>query len=138
MTESDIKECIRSIKVKNSEGYDRIPQRVLVDGEAQLLKPLSHLFYRIYQEKCVPEQWLVSKIIPIHKKGDKSKVENYRPIANLCCTSKIFEKLILKRIGEIEKEKKTDLTGKPQHGFKKKKYSNCWTNITVTNFKGPR
>ena len=34
-------------------------------------------------------------------------------------TSKIFEKLILKRIMEIQKDISVDLTGKQQHGFKK-------------------
>ena len=29
-------------------------------------------------------------------------IENYRPVANLCCVSKIFEKLIIKRISELE------------------------------------
>ena len=29
-------------------------------------------------------------------------IENYRPVANLCCVSKKFEKLILKRIQELE------------------------------------
>ena len=46
-------------------------------------------------------------------------MENYRPIANLCSTSKVFEKLILKRIMELQDEKGVDFTGKQQHGFKK-------------------
>jgi hypothetical protein len=45
-------------------------------------------------------------------------IENYRPISNLCSTSKIFEKLILLRIKKLEKFKGIDLTGKSQHGFK--------------------
>ena len=43
-----------------------------------------------------------------HKKGNKNEVSNYRPIANLCSVSKIYEKLILQRIMEIEDEKKTN------------------------------
>ena len=54
-------------------------------------------------------------------KGDKNDLSNYRPIANLCCASKIFEKLILKRINEIQDEAGVDLTSEDQHGFKKKK-----------------
>ena len=46
-------------------------------------------------------------------------MENYRPIANLCCISKIFEKLILKQIRYLEETNNLDLTGKQQHGFKK-------------------
>ena len=37
----------------------------------------------------------------------------------LCETSKIFEKLILKRIMEIQKDISLDPTSKQQHGFKK-------------------
>ena len=55
------------------------------------------------------------------KKGDKTKIENYRPIANLCSASKFFETLILKQIGYLESVNKLDLTGKQQHGFKRKK-----------------
>ena len=74
-----------------------------------------------YHTGLIPDQWKVSKIIPIFKKGDKNKIENYRPIANLCSASKIFEKLILEQIYYLETTNKLDLTGKQQHGFKKNK-----------------
>ena len=122
MDENSIRECLLSLKPKNSEGYDRIPQRVLLDGMEILLPPLTRLFELIYKYKQIPGQWLIAKTIPVYKnKGDINHVENYRPIANLCSTSKIFEKLILKRIIEIQDENNTDLTRQGQHGFKKKR-----------------
>ena len=63
----------------------------------------------------------MAKITPIHKKGNKNDVSNYRPIANLCSASKIFEKLILQRIQDIEDEKNIDLTNENQHEFKRGK-----------------
>ena len=120
MNSSDVRECILSLKSKNSEGFDRIPQRILVDGVEVLLQPLTYLFGQIYEQKQVPEQWLVSKTIPVFKnKGAAKRIENYRPVANLCSTSKVFEKLILKRINEIQDVNKIDLTRNGQHGFKK-------------------
>jgi exonuclease III len=119
MSSADVLSCMSSIKIKNCEGFDRIPQRILVDGANILINPLSKLFQKIYFQKEIPEQWLIAKVTPIHKKGPKNQIENYRPIANLCSTSKIFEKLILKRIQAIEIFHKVDLTGKQQHGFKK-------------------
>ena len=121
MSPADILECLKTIKTKNCEGFDRIPQRVLSDGAEYLITPLGGLFKRIYEQKTIPQQWSVSKVIPIHKKGLKSDIENYRPIANLCSTSKLFEKLILKRILSIEKMNDVDITGKQQHGFKRNK-----------------
>ena len=53
--------------------------------------------------------------------SDKTKaLINYRPIATLCSASKIFERLILNRILELEFLNNVDLTEKLQHGFKKK------------------
>ena len=64
---------------------------------------------------------LISKVCPIFKKGAKNEISNYCPISNLCSTSKVFEKLILERIKQIEKENGVDLTGVQQHGFKAQK-----------------
>jgi hypothetical protein len=36
---------------KNTEGYDPIPQRVLIDGVDILIGPFSKLFHKIYHEK---------------------------------------------------------------------------------------
>ena len=82
MTGERILECIKGLKIKNTEGYDRIPQRIIIDGGMVLCRPLENLFRLVYRDKCVPGQWLISKIIPVHKKGDKKCVENYRPIVS--------------------------------------------------------
>ena len=131
ITAIDILECVKSLKVKNCEGFDRIPQRILSEGINSLLAPLTGLFNLIFSQNSIPEQWRTSKTIPIHKKGPKQNIENYRPISNLCSTSKIFEKLILKRIQNLETLNNIDITGVNQHGFKKKKYSNTWYPTTV-------
>ena len=35
---------------------------------------------KIYSTGEIPEQWKVSKIVPIFKKGSKTQIENYRPM----------------------------------------------------------
>lgn len=130
MSKLEVMECLKTLKNKNSEGYDRIPQRILKDGSDILVAPLSGLFTRIYNQKTIPGQWKISKTIPIFKnKGNNKSIENYRPIANLCSSSKIFEKLILKRILAIEEQNNCDLTGSNQHGFKKGKST---TTLSLT------
>ena len=131
MGRAAIADTLKFLKVKNSEGFDRIPQRILTDGADILIGPLTGLFDRIYQQQIVPDQWLVAKTIPVFKnKGDSKSIENYRPIANLCSTSKIFEKLLLKRILDIQAENNCDLTSLNQHGFKKGK-STATISLTI-------
>ena len=116
-----ILDCVASLKVKNAEGYDRIPQRVIKDGINHLIAPLSMLFKLIYETKLIPDQWKIAKVTPIPKKGSKNELANYRPISNLCSMSKIYEKLILKRVIELQEMFNVDFTGNQQHGFKKNK-----------------
>ena len=58
----NIIKCIKDIKIEITEGYDRIPLKVIVDGISQLIAPLSNLFEFIYKNKLIPEQWKCSKI----------------------------------------------------------------------------
>ena len=60
MTGFNIRNAILSLKLKNSEGYDRIPQRILLDGVSQLTEPFLKLFTLIYTTNTIPEQWSIS------------------------------------------------------------------------------
>ena len=44
----NLNESTQSIKLKNSEGHDRIPQILLIDGVSVLLQPLTSLFDNKY------------------------------------------------------------------------------------------
>ena len=65
MESNDIKECMLTLKQKNCEGFDRIPLRIITDAQDLLLPTFTNLFRMIYQTNEIPEQWKVSKIIPI-------------------------------------------------------------------------
>jgi hypothetical protein len=82
---------------------------------------LIALFNKIYNERKIPKQWKTAKIIPLHKKGDTTDITNYRPISNLCTLSKVFEKLVLKRLWSIAQKHVVNLTSETQHGFKPNK-----------------
>ena len=89
----DVKECMLGLNNKKCEGFYRIPKCMLLDAVDTLLTPMASLFSEIYLTKKIPEHWKVTKITPIFKKGNKSEIEKYRPIANLYSASKIFEKI---------------------------------------------
>jgi hypothetical protein len=113
---------MKSLKRKNSEGFDRIPQRVLADGMEYLINLFTKLFALICKEIKIPDQWKVARTIPVFKnKGPVNDLKSNRPIAYLCSSTKIFEKLILKRIMDLQDKNEVDLTGQNQHGLKKKR-----------------
>jgi len=63
----------------------------------------------------LPQNLKVSRIIPLHKKGSREEISNYRPIANLNAMGKLFEKLVLERL----LAETIGAEGSFQHGYRK-------------------
>jgi hypothetical protein len=53
-------------EIQNSDGFDRIPQRILIDGADMLSLPLHNLMKLIYDEMKITDQWLVTITIPVY------------------------------------------------------------------------
>jgi sorting nexin-29 len=62
----------------------------------------------------MPDDWKVGLIIPLFKKGDKMKCENYRGIMLLNVAYKILSSVILER----SKEYLEEILGEYQCGFR--------------------
>ena len=62
---------------------------------------LSVLINESFLTGIFPEQLKIAKVIPIFKKGLKTKKSNYRPISLLSNFSKIFEKVMQKRLNNF-------------------------------------
>jgi hypothetical protein len=103
----------RSLKSKKSHGIDGIPMCVVKDLEPAM-RPLYCKLFQMATTK-LPSIWKLARVIPLHKKGEKSDPGNYRPISNLCSLSKLFERIILNKINATG-----DHDGSHQHGFKAK------------------
>ena len=59
-----------------------------------LSAPLAFLFNYSFTVGEVPKSLKIAKVIPIHKKGSKVTMSNYRPISLLSIFNKIMEKLM--------------------------------------------
>jgi len=66
-----------------------------------------------------PKNCKTAKIIPIFKSGKTENITNYHPVSILTCFSKIFEKLVHKRLSSFF-EKHSVLT-KYKYGFQSDK-----------------
>jgi len=115
-----LKKAVDTLKPKRSFGHDRTPLLTIKDGFPIIKESLLKLMQKIVETKDIPSKWKVSRIIPIYKKGQKTNIENYRPISNLCSLAKVFEKVILQHIHDLEEEFTIDFSGQEQYGFKKK------------------
>jgi len=76
-------------------GLDSIPYEFLkIPGVIERLLPFIN---EAYSGRPVPH-WLVSEIVPVFKKGDRTNIANYRPISLISCCAKFFNLILLIRL----------------------------------------
>ena len=63
-----------------------------------LIHYFYHLFNKILETGHFPEQWSEGFVIPVHKKGDIEKAENYRGITLLSTLGKLFTRILNNRL----------------------------------------
>ena len=88
---------------------------VKICGES-ILKPLEIIFKSCIENGQFPNEWKKASVVPVHKKGDKQVLRNYRPVSLLPICGKIFERLIYNNLFEFFI--KNDLISSNQSGFK--------------------
>ena len=128
ISDEDVKKAISAFKVNKSPGIDNITSTYAIKIKDIVAKPLRLLFNKSLQTNDIPEDWKKANITPIFKKGDKSLVENYRPVSLTVFFGKVMEKIVKQRIDKfLETNEQVNTT---QHGFRKGR--SCLTNLLVS------
>jgi hypothetical protein len=118
-----IRRLLSNVNSNKANGPDGIHGKILKFCAVGLSYPLSLLFNLSYNTGSIPSEWKLANVVPIHKKGPKEDIENYRPISLTCLVMKIFERIIKDKITGHTNH----LLDERQHGFLSKK--SCTTNM---------
>ena len=81
---------------------------------------------------CLPTDWKQANIVPLHKKDDKSKVSNYRPISLTSITSKLLEHIVHSNIINFLEDH--SILSNIQHGFRKNRSCESQLITTIRDF----
>ena len=127
ITSEDVRNAIAKMKDKISKTPENIPSFFIKRVSAALIKPLTLLFNASLSLGKVPYQWKRAIITPIHKKNDKSKPNNYRPISLTSSFSRIFESILQDKL--LSHILANNLISSSQFGFLPNK-STCSQLIT--------
>ena len=112
----EISEIIKSLKWKNSHGYDEIPQKSLKISLPFIISPLTSVCNKSSSTGTFSTYLKYSQINLIFKKDNKTEMSNFRPVSLLTSFSKVFEKAIYKRLHYHIKN--NNILAKEQYGFR--------------------
>ena len=71
----------------------------ILDGEDQkILEWMLKFCNAVWYRQTIPDDWHLSRVAALYKKGDIGECGNYRPISFVCVGYKIFASIILARM----------------------------------------
>ena len=115
--EENILKIIDRLYPKNSCGPDGISVKLIKEIKHEIIKSVTLITNQCILTGVFPDKLKIAKVIPIHKKDDKTQLENYRPIYILPAISKVIEMVIFDQIHDYFHTNKLYFEG--QYGFKK-------------------
>ena len=90
----DVINAIKSLNDGKSPGNDNISSELLKHGGDAIVNVFTELCQKSWSMKKWPAQWTQSLVIPIPKKGNLRKCENYRTLSLISYSSTILLRII--------------------------------------------
>lgn len=115
----EISEAINKMKNKKAPGLDNINPEILRKVWTVNSDILINLYNNCFQNGSFPTAWKTAKLKLILKNNEKDPtlINSYRPISLLSVVGKVYERVIVQRLGNLYIQKGMD--NKNQFGFKK-------------------
>ena len=130
LTEIESHEIDEIIQNLNPNKSSDISPRILKLFRSSISPTLAVLLNNCMMSGVFPDILKIARVIPLYKEGDKNDMSNYRPICLLPVVSKIFEKLLYKRINCFLD--KHNILYNKQFGFRKQHSTEHALHTAVT------
>ena len=113
LCEDEVYNVLWNIDPNKALGPDGLPTILLKTCARELTPSHCALLNLSLAEGKLPTKWKDALVIPVHEKGKKEDVTNYKPISLLCVVSKVLEQCIFKHFKDFLRP----LFVNAQHGF---------------------
>ena len=98
VTHLEIEDLIANLNSSKSIGPNSVPTNILKILKHHISHPLTEIVNQSFLKGTFPSKLMIAKVVPVFKKGDPEIRSNYRPISLLPIFSKMFKKLVYKRL----------------------------------------
>lgn len=100
-SDAEVSLIIENFKVKATSDLNIETIKVVNKSSPQFSRVIASVINSSLLEGVFPSALKTAKVVPIYKGGSKFDIQNYRPISLLSAFSKIYEKVMYRRIYEF-------------------------------------
>lgn len=94
----EVLKTIQTLNNTKSVGFDGVSTLVTKQIGTLICSVLTHILNLSLSEGVFPDILKLSVVKPLHKKGDREDLNNYRPITLISVFAKIFERIMHNRL----------------------------------------
>ena len=123
-----LQRILEKLNVNKSCGPDNMHPHLLQKTARMISVPLKIIFEKSLSSGECPEDWRTANVTPIHKKGDRTEPNNYRPVSLTSQVCKVLETIVREKI--VKHMRDNRLFSNSQHGFREGR--SCLTNLLET------
>ena len=97
-TPADVFRILSTLPRHKAPGLDSITTYLLRESASGIASSLALLFNRSFSDRRFPDAWKDALVVPVFKRGDRSLLTNYRPIALLSSVGKVCERIVYNKL----------------------------------------
>lgn len=124
-SEDQVYDELSSIDITKASGPDELHGRLLKEAAPYIARSLSQLFAKSMSTGCLPRDWKIANVTPIHKKESCHQPGNYRPVSLTSLIIKVMERIVTRNIRAFLQEH--GRLSPLQHGFRPR--HSCLTQL---------
>lgn len=116
VSNTEVLKLLLQLSISKATGLDGLSTRIIKIAAPIIVTNLTIIFNQSISTGIFPNEWKVTRVIPIFKDGTKNDMNNYRPISIISVIAKVMERLVHGQLYSYLIE--TDLLSDSQHGFR--------------------
>ena len=91
---------LKSVSTKKTAGFDNLPAYLIKEAAPVIAPVITSIINSSLRSGKVPVQWKRARVTPVFKGGDKTQMNNYRPISTLPILSKVLERVVYNQLSQ--------------------------------------
>ena len=125
----ELNHTIKLLQPNKASGPDLVKNELLKHSGPSARTKIMDLFNCILLSQTIPSKWNTSKVILLLKRPPTYDLGNYRPISLSSCFSKLFVKIMERRLESVMESH--DVLGHFQQGFRRGRGTVSYTHLTL-------
>ena len=94
ISSSNVFTLLNKLSKSKATGLDNISAKLIRECTDLISIPLCNIFNNSLSSGLFPDDWKCARVTPLFKQGERTDMNNYRPISVISIIAKVFERIV--------------------------------------------